>query len=429
MLEQLEIMSTPPADGTAPAFNGMTNIPENHAVILNISYCEPNTQGSDRINVTPDDKRRRIPVVTLAAMRGNRMVTDGTLRAALQAVANHCGPQVRGGPNRTLDQLERMSTQRVGDGQFNVALVYDQVRYHNYLYRAMPLDDSQGAPDGDGGPPDGGGPPDLNGAPGGGGRPGVGGPPDSGNPPDDDGLPRGGLDRRRNGPVDLTGPTSPVVQGIMQSLEEESRRGRTRERGGGQLVSPPSPQPGRGRRSRNENREESREERHRSNMPSCPITYEPMRDPVVAADGHTYERTAIARWLLTSNRSPLTGLILPHRQLVPNYMLRSSFGRDTPQLLPNMPFCPITQEPMRDPVVAADGHTYERTAIVRWLRANDRSPLTGLILPHRELVPNYTLLSSLRDQQLAGISGSDASGGRRLPWRKTPSQSCRTRNT
>jgi hypothetical protein len=25
--------------------------------------------------------------------------------------------------------------------------------------------------------------------------------------------------------------------------------------------------------------------------------------------------------------------------------------------------CPITQEPMRDPVVAADGHTYERSAI------------------------------------------------------------------
>jgi hypothetical protein len=34
--------------------------------------------------------------------------------------------------------------------------------------------------------------------------------------------------------------------------------------------------------------------------------------------------------------------------------------------LPNMPACPITQEPMRDPVVAADGHTYERSAIVRW---------------------------------------------------------------
>lgn len=47
-----------------------------------------------------------------------------------------------------------------------------------------------------------------------------------------------------------------------------------------------------------------------------------------------------------------------------------------------------------DPVVAADGHTYERRAISRWLRSNDTSPLTGGILLHKELVPNYLLLSS-----------------------------------
>ena len=50
-----------------------------------------------------------------------------------------------------------------------------------------------------------------------------------------------------------------------------------------------------------------------------------MIDPVVAADGHTYERTAIARWLCTSNRSPLTGGILAHSELVPNYLLLSSY--------------------------------------------------------------------------------------------------------
>jgi hypothetical protein len=66
--------------------------------------------------------------------------------------------------------------------------------------------------------------------------------------------------------------------------------------------------------------------------------------------------------------------------------------------LPNMPSCPITQEPMRDPVVAADGHTYERSAIVRWLQTSDKSPLTGSVLPHKNLVPNYMLLSSLQEQ-------------------------------
>ena len=71
--------------------------------------------------------------------------------------------------------------------------------------------------------------------------------------------------------------------------------------------------------------------------------------------------------------------------------------RATAEPLPNMPCCPITREPMRDPVVAADGHTYERSAIVRWLKNSDKSPLTGSVLSHKNLVPNYMLLSSLRD--------------------------------
>ncbi len=64
-------------------------------------------------------------------------------------------------------------------------------------------------------------------------------------------------------------------------------------------------------------------------MPSCPITREPMIDPVVAADGHTYERRAIVKWMQTSNKSPLTGEVLGHSQLVSNYMLigLSSLGK------------------------------------------------------------------------------------------------------
>lgn len=65
--------------------------------------------------------------------------------------------------------------------------------------------------------------------------------------------------------------------------------------------------------------------------------------------------------------------------------------------LPGMPCCPITGEPMIDPVVAADGHTYERNAIARWLQTSDKSPLTGSLLPHKNLVPNYVLLSSLQE--------------------------------
>ncbi len=78
-----------------------------------------------------------------------------------------------------------------------------------------------------------------------------------------------------------------------------------------------------------------------------------------------------------------------------------------PEPLPNMPACPITGEPMRDPVVAADGHTYERSAIYRWLQTSDKSPLTGSVLVHKELVPNYVLLSSLQEASATTLRDTD----------------------
>lgn len=39
----------------------------------------------------------------------------------------------------------------------------------------------------------------------------------------------------------------------------------------------------------------------------CPITYELMRDPVVASDGHTYEKAAIEKWLKHHQISPRNG--------------------------------------------------------------------------------------------------------------------------
>jgi hypothetical protein len=83
-----------------------------------------------------------------------------------------------------------------------------------------------------------------------------------------------------------------------------------------------------------------------------------MRDPVVAADGHSYgaprqqrdasihpshltpgvrlhpplrlsvcaERSAIARWLQRSARSPCTNLALPHARLTPNHSLRAAIA-------------------------------------------------------------------------------------------------------
>ena len=46
------------------------------------------------------------------------------------------------------------------------------------------------------------------------------------------------------------------------------------------------------------------------------------------------------------------------------------------------------QRILADPVIAADGRTYERAAMVEWLQHHSTSPVTGEELLHKRLVPN-----------------------------------------
>jgi serine/threonine protein kinase len=59
--------------------------------------------------------------------------------------------------------------------------------------------------------------------------------------------------------------------------------------------------------------------------------------------------------------------------------------------------CPITRLPMEDPVMAADGNSYERRAIVRWLRGSDRSPCTNEVLHNETLTPNRQLKYAMQE--------------------------------
>ena len=54
----------------------------------------------------------------------------------------------------------------------------------------------------------------------------------------------------------------------------------------------------------------------------CPITGELMEDPVTTADGHAYERAALAQWLQAHDTSPVTNEQLPNRELAPAHALR-----------------------------------------------------------------------------------------------------------
>uniref|UniRef100_A0A3P9BJ84 WD repeat, SAM and U-box domain-containing protein 1 n=1 Tax=Maylandia zebra TaxID=106582 RepID=A0A3P9BJ84_9CICH len=54
--------------------------------------------------------------------------------------------------------------------------------------------------------------------------------------------------------------------------------------------------------------------------------------------------------------------------------------------------CPITRELMKDPVIAADGYSYERESIESWIRGkNKTSPMTNLPLQTTLLTPNRSL--------------------------------------
>lgn len=61
--------------------------------------------------------------------------------------------------------------------------------------------------------------------------------------------------------------------------------------------------------------------------------------------------------------------------------------------------CPISFEIMRDPVICADGHSYERENIERWLRINPCSPKTNLPLPNTILIPNHNLRAAIQAWQ------------------------------
>ena len=67
--------------------------------------------------------------------------------------------------------------------------------------------------------------------------------------------------------------------------------------------------------------------------------------------------------------------------------------------LPEDFVCPITQELMCDPVIASDGHTYERSALERWLQSKMTSPKSGVELEHALLFPNHLVRGMIREWQ------------------------------
>ncbi|KAK7249485.1 hypothetical protein SO694_00049282 [Aureococcus anophagefferens] len=56
---------------------------------------------------------------------------------------------------------------------------------------------------------------------------------------------------------------------------------------------------------------------------TCPLTLELMKQPVIACDGHTYERCAIQQWLERAKTSPVTNERLRTPDLIPNHAMKA----------------------------------------------------------------------------------------------------------
>ncbi|XP_071685748.1 U-box domain-containing protein 33-like [Rutidosis leptorrhynchoides] len=104
--------------------------------------------------------------------------------------------------------------------------------------------------------------------------------------------------------------------------------------------------------------------------------------------------------LVTTNRPDLeTGawrVLEPIR--VSCGLATSRLGSEGRRDIPHYFVCPIFQEAMQDPVVAADGFTYEAEALNGWLDSgHNTSPMTNLELANTNLVPNHALRSAIQE--------------------------------
>lgn len=75
------------------------------------------------------------------------------------------------------------------------------------------------------------------------------------------------------------------------------------------------------------------------------------------------------------------------------------------QQWPQQFLCPLSGQLMSDPVVAADGVSYQRESITDWMRLRDVSPVTGQPLGSAVLQPNFALRAAIA-AEIAKVQGS-----------------------
>lgn len=80
-------------------------------------------------------------------------------------------------------------------------------------------------------------------------------------------------------------------------------------------------------------------------------------------------------------------------------------------IIPGILLCPIGHQLMSDPVICADGYSYERYNIESWMVDNDKSPVTGVFLDDKELVSDQSLIKLISAiQSSANVTNGNGNG-------------------
>ncbi|MBS0359291.1 MAG: hypothetical protein JSS53_08490 [Proteobacteria bacterium] len=128
-----------------------------------------------------------------------------------------------------------------------------------------------------------------------------------------------------------------------------------------------------------------------------------LNDPACAIDAKCSKGLTALDWATNAGSKECSDILQKHpKQLALNVAKAEAEARakaeaEAKPKIPDDYYCSITSLIMYDPVVAADGESYEREAIESWLANHNTSPNTNKELPHKNLTPNSNLKRAIRD--------------------------------
>ncbi|CAH0372959.1 unnamed protein product [Pelagomonas calceolata] len=130
----------------------------------------------------------------------------------------------------------------------------------------------------------------------------------------------------------------------------------------------------------------------------APLAFEESKSPEVAAPPPPPGKVLVDEILDDAAAAAARAAALETSLTAHQEELRRLKGLLTERGIPDGLVCPLSLEIYEDPVMAADGFSYERREIATWFARGKRtSPKTNEELPHTFLTPNHDLKAMCQD--------------------------------